>query len=470
MTDTPDKKESFFTRIAAKSRRIADYMANGVWSDPRRDWRINIIRILNLSINSFLNRDIQTQACAMTYRTMLAVVPALALLIGIGRGFNIQQALQDELYSMFPAQKTAISYAMNFVESYLSQTSEGIFLGVGIVFLLWTLISLLGNVEDTFNYIWGQKSGRSIWRKITDYTALLLILPVLMICASGISLMLSSTLESFFNFKFLTPVISVLLESLQCLVTFLFFTAAYMLIPNARVKFRNAFASGCIAGIAFLVLQWLFVTGTLYVTRYNAIYGSFAFIPLLLLWTQLAWVICLAGAVICYSSQNVFAFSLATEAGSISNRYLDMVTVAIAAVVTRRFIDNDRPATARDIMNIYDIPARLVTDITDRLCTAGVCNRVLISGEKDVFGYQLAVDPAALTVKNLHDRLYNLGTSGFISGFDTRFPRILDLFGKLGAAFDSVAATVHVGDIYFDKDAKPVNDITSTQITNQSEK
>ncbi len=178
-------------RLISRCMNLWTYLNTGIWSDPRRKWWINVLRTLNLSVNSFLNRDIQTQACAMTYRTMLAVVPALALLLAIGRGFGIQSVFQEELYRLFPAQKVAISYAMNFVDSYLSQASEGIFLGVGIVFLLYTLISLLGNVEDTFNLIWGQKTGRSIWRKISDYTAMLLILPVLMLCASGISLLLS---------------------------------------------------------------------------------------------------------------------------------------------------------------------------------------------------------------------------------------------------------------------------------------
>ena len=161
----------------------------------------------------------------MTYRTMLAIVPALALMLAIARGFGIQNILQQELYRLFPAQRVAIQYAMNFVDSYLAQTSEGIFVGVGIVFLLYTLISLISNVEDSFNLIWGQKAGRSIWRKLSDYTAMLLILPVLMLCASGISILLSSTLNTLFNFSFMTPVISAALEGASMLMTFLFFTA-----------------------------------------------------------------------------------------------------------------------------------------------------------------------------------------------------------------------------------------------------
>ena len=445
-----EQKTSRIQKLIDKSISLYNYLTTGIWSDPRRTWWLNALRTGNLSINSFLNRDIQSQACALTYRTMLAVVPALALLLAIGRGFGMQDALQDELYKLFPAQHVAISYSMNFIDSYLKQSSEGVFVGVGIVFLLWTLISLLSSVEDTFNLIWGQKSGRSIWRKLSDYTAMLLILPELMICASGISLLMSSTLNAIFHFEFMTPVISALLEGAQCLMTILFFTAVYMLIPNTKVKFKNAFISGCLSGIGFLVLQWLFVTGTLYVTRYNAIYGSFAFIPLLLLWMQLAWVICLAGAVICYSSQNVFAFSLDREVETISNRYRDKVTVAVSAAIAYRFVNRLGPATARDLMDNFELPARLVTNITDRLCAAGICNRVLIPGEKEVYGFQLAIDPSQLSVGELRRELYNLGTSDFISDFNRNFPKVNEVFTRLDKALSDVADTVPLSSLIDD--------------------
>lgn len=447
MENKTEEKSTWFARMSDRFTETWNFVTTGVWSDPRRNWWINIVRTVNLSVSSFLNRDIQTQACAMTYRTLLAIVPALALLLAIGRGFNMQTVLQDELYHLFPAQHVAINYAMNFVDSYLSQTSEGIILGVGIAVLLWTLISLLGNVEDTFNFIWGQKTSRTIWRKISDYTAMLLILPVLMLCASGISILLSSSLRAIFHFSFMTPVISLILEGVQLLMTFLFFTAVYMLIPNTKVKFGNAFISGTIAGCGFLVLQWLFVTGTLYVTRYNAIYGSFAFVPLLLLWIQLVWVICLAGAVICYSSQNVFAFNLEREVAAISQRYDGEVTVAIAAIIARRFVDGRPATTARDIMDTYGIPARLVTGITDRLVSAGIINRVLIPGEKEVFGFQLALNPSSLTLAALTRRLYNLGTTDFICDFDRQFPEINRVFAKMGEAMHNAGAQILVADL-----------------------
>ena len=446
MTD-PQTTQDPKPTITQRAQALFTYLSSGIWSDPRRTWWMNALRTLNLSVNSFLNRDIQTQACAMTYRTMLAVVPALALLIAIGRGFGIQNVIQEELFKLFPAQRLAIQYSTGFVERYLEQASEGVFVGVGIVFLLYTLISLLSNVEDTFNYIWGQKEGRTIWRKLSDYTATMLILPVLMICASGMNLLLSSTLNSIFHFQFMTPVISVMLELASWVMMWLFFTAAYMLIPNTKVNFKNAFVSGIFAGTGFMILQWLFVTGTLYVTKYNAIYGSFAFLPLLLLWLQLVWVITLAGAVICYSSQNVFAFNLEREVNAISSQYHAKVTLAIISIITTRFVNGEQVATAHDFLDYYDLPARLVTSITDRLCAVGIINRVLVENHKDLYGFQLAVDPATFTIESLTQTLYTEGIDDFIPKFEERFPGVLPVFDQLEGVFRNASKEMLIKDI-----------------------
>lgn len=416
-------KPGFFQRVTGWVISRWDYVSGGVWSDPRQKWWISVLRTANLSVRSFMNRDIQTQACAMTFRTMLAVVPALALIVAIGRGFGFQEVLQQELFQFFPAQRTAIRYMLEFVDSYLSQASEGIFVGVGIVFLLYTLISLLMNVEDTFNLIWGQKNGRSLWRKLSDYTAVLLILPVLMICASGLNLMISSTIESFFHFSFMTPIISAVFEGASWIMTWLFFAAAYLMIPNAKVKFGNAIIAGVLAGTGFLILQWLFVTGTLYVTKYNAIYGSFAFLPLLLLWLQLVWMIVLAGAVICYSSQNVFTFSFDRQVSNISQSYSNKVMLAIASVFAHRFAEGKPVVTAHELIENYSMPARLVSTVTDRLCEAKVINRVVID-QSDNYGFQLAMEPSKLSVAVFFRLNYAIGSSDFIPDFEKNFPGI----------------------------------------------
>lgn len=446
-----DSSPSRLARITGKAIRIWNYVSSGVWSDRRQNWGVSVVKTVNLSVRSFMNANLQSQACAMTYRTLLAVVPAMALLFAIGRGFNIQNMLVEELIHIFPAQSSAIHASTAFVDNYLSQTSEGLFVGVGVVFLLWTLISLLMNVEDTFNLVWGVKEGRGIWRKITDYTAMLIILPVLLICSGGITLLVSNTLQTLLHWEFMTPLISGIMEVASWILTWLFFTLAYVVIPNTRVRFLNALPAGGIAAAGFLVLQWLFVTGQLYVSRYNAIYGSFSFLPLLLIWLQLVWVITLAGAVICYSSQNIFQFNFANEVSKISLSYRRRVVLAIAAVVVRRFDENKPPVTLSDLIAGYGIPARLAADALDRLERSGVVRRVIIDERKDIIGYQPGLPIDQLSVATVYARLDSVGASDFIPDFGLHFRSVARSYDNIIAAMRRAGADTLIRDLKIDQ-------------------
>ncbi|MCH5219653.1 MAG: YihY/virulence factor BrkB family protein [Muribaculaceae bacterium] len=437
----------FFSRTYSKVVSWWDYFNRGVWREPQSNWRVNTVKTLSLSVQSFLNTDLQSRACAMAFRTMLALVPALALLFAIGRGFGFQAILEDELYGLFPGQRDAIAQSLKYVDSYLNTASEGVFVGVGLVFLLWTLISLISNVEGEFNAIWGIKTGRSIWSQITDYTAMLLILPVLMICASGLTLFLSSALQAVFHFSFMTPLITWVLKVVSWMFMWLFFAAAYALIPNTKVKFSNAMIAGIFAGSGFMILQWLFVTGQIYVTRYNAIYGSFAFFPLLLLWLQLTWIVCLCGAVLCYSSQNIFQFSFSAEIDSISPDYRRRVMVAITAIIVQCFVKQKPLPTRQSISRTYGIPIRLVGEIIDQLLAAGVVIRVVVDASNEVYGYAPAVDPEEITLGFLFAKICQQGRNNFIPGFDKAFTGVDSAINALDTSVSGQADTILLKDM-----------------------
>lgn len=439
-------------RLMDSAQRAWLYWTDGIWQDSRTSFKVNFLKALNISIYSFLNKDLQNKACALTYRTTLAIVPALAMLFAIGRGFGFQKIIKEELFKMFPAQGSFIEYALRFVDGYLGQSSEGIFVGVGLLFLLWTLISLISNVEDTFNNIWGVTQGRSFWRKITDYTAMLLILPVLMICGGGINVFMSSTLQSLFDFEFMTPVIGCLFELASWVFTWLFFAGVFILIPNTRVKIPNALLAGMITGTAFMILQWLFVSGQLYVTKYNAIYGSFAFLPLMLLWAQLTWMIVLCGALICYSSQNIFLYAFSTQVKDISHAYSRKVTMAVATLIVQRFQASQPPLTRHEITAMTDIPPKLLTYVLGNLMRAGIINRVAVDLKKELYGYQPAVDPSILTVGYVRRSLNNLGRDNFIPDFNLRFKDVVTTVSRLDANFDKEASGILLGSLNISPD------------------
>lgn len=417
---------SRFNRLKDRITHNIAYCVDGVWNDTRNTFKVNLIKTLNLSVKSFFNGDIQSRACAMTYRTMLAIVPALALLFAIGKGFGLQDLLREEVVGSLPSQATAFNSIFNYVESYLDQSSsQGIFLGIGIVLLLWTLISLLSAAENSFNSIWGVKEGRSIWRKTTDYLAIFLILPVLMICASGITVFVTTVADKLFSASWVTSTISLLLDAASLLMIWMFFTGVYMLIPNTKVRFKNAFIAGILAGTAFLVLQWLFITGQVYVSKYNAIYGSVAFIPLLLIWMQLVWVITLAGAIVCYASQNIFQFNFSKEISSISLDYRIKIIVSVATVIVKRFESEESPLSDEEIARDYALPSSLVTKAVNLLIDAKVVMKVVLDPKSERYGLVPAIDPARLTVAEVISRIRHTGSSDFIPGFQRRFHTVV---------------------------------------------
>ena len=274
-------------------------------------------KILRHIYDKYLEVDLMQIACALTHRTLLAIVPVMAMMFAIARGFNVQNFLQEQLVEHFRSQQDAINYAVSFVDSYLKHATDGVLIGVGIVALILTLYFLLDAVERSFNKIWNCDE-RSYTRKFSDYTAIMFWVPVLMIAGFGISVWINSGIRAFFDL----PAISTFLRYLFIVVNFLIewavFTLLMMYMPNTMVRFRYAFISGFLCSVAFDVLQYVF-EWSIYVSSYHAVYGSFAYLPLFLLWVQFSWLICLVGAQIAHSAQIYFAEKEANQTELSSN-------------------------------------------------------------------------------------------------------------------------------------------------------
>lgn len=410
----------FFSKIAS----FASYCANGVWQDTRNKFSVKVVKAANLSVRSFLDRDLQTKSMALTFSTVLAIVPAFALLFAIGRGFGFQKLLEDQLFMSFPAQKNFITFALQFVDSYLTEASQGVFVGIGLIFLLYTLISLLSDIETAFNQIWDIKRDRSIYQKITDYIAICLLVPILMICSSGISIFMSTSLQSSTHLSFLTPLVNVGLEASPFILLWLAFAISFCLIPNTRVKFKYAIVSGAICAVMFQILQMLFVSGQIYVSKYNAIYGSFAFLPLLLIWLQFSWIIVLFGCVLSYSLQNVFAFNFLDNAVPPSASLERNATIILMAAIAKRFHNELPPLTRPELSFTYNIPIRMVNRICDKLLKAGLVN--LVMKDQDSIAIAPAVDTEEITIGSLLRKIDKEGNSNFIPRFYSTYHSTLD--------------------------------------------
>ncbi len=433
---------SFFARLILGVKKVWQFISVDIWHVTEYKLHIHLLKTVNLSVRCFLNEKLQEKSASLTFNTVLAIVPMLAMLFAICRGFGFQDMLQSQLFDYFPAQRDALEWALGFVDQYISHMGSGLFVGVGVAFLLWTLISLFSNIEKAFNDIWDVREGRSFYRKIIDYTSLFLILPVLMVVSSGFSIFMSTMLNSSILFDFMSPVLKWVIRLAPYLLTSLIFTGIYMIFPNTKVKFKYALISGLICGTAFQIFQYLYISGQMGVTKYNAIYGSFAFLPLLLIWLQFSWLICLFGAVLSYSLQNVVNFNFEKEINNISRRYADYILLVVATVVVHRFRDALPPLTKNQISARHAIPIQLVEHSIDKLEQMGIVSQTP-SGEERVPAYQPAMDINRLTVGSLMRMVDRHGKEGFITDlqplFSAEWNALVDTRRLMEEAGDEVA-------------------------------
>ena len=240
----------------------------------------------------------------------------------------------------------------------------------------------------------------------------------------------------------MTPVVSVALDLASVLLIWFFFTGVYMLIPNTKVKFKNAFPAGIMAGIAFQVLQWLFVSGQIYVSKYNAIYGGFAFLPLLLIWLQLVWLFTLSGALICYAAQSVTDYALESDVFGISFNYRTRIGLGILAVVNRRYQEGLKPLTAVDMQKTFTIPLRLISLLLQEMEDLKLVCRVLPTSNPELIAYQPAKDLSALTVGQVMTAFRRHGTHDFVKEFDNEFASLNEMLNTLELNDENAASTL----------------------------
>lgn len=268
---------------------------------------------LYLTVRFFTEKRVMTQASALTYSTLLAIVPIFAVVFAIARGFGYNKYIEMWFRELLSSQPQVADVMVGFVNSYLVHTKSGIFLGVGLIFMLYTVLMLVNNVEETFNKIWQVNNSRPIIRSFANYLATFFLFPIIIVVSTGLSIFMETVADSMVDFTLLGPVIHKLLNFSPYMLMSLLFVLLYVYMPNTEVRFSCAIVPGILAGIAMQVLQIVYIHSQIWVTGYNAIYGSFAALPLFMLWVQISWTICLFGAQLTYTNQNLNRFGINLE-------------------------------------------------------------------------------------------------------------------------------------------------------------
>lgn len=396
-------------------RHLIEFFKVGIWHVRRNEvspWKYfvyGVIKKVLLAIECATAKRMVASASALTYSTLLAIVPIMAVVFAIARGFGYNKYIEEWFRDALTSQPQVADVIIGFVNSYLVHTKSGVFLGIGLLFMLWTVIMLINNIEQTFNYIWQVKKPRSVFRTITDYMAMFLLVPIIIVVTSGLSIFVATLLDNIEGYALLGPVIRFMIDLMPYIFMSAIFIALYLFMPNTKVKLGCVIVPGILAGVAMQGLQFVYIHSQIWVSSYNAIYGSFAALPLFMLWVQISWTICLFGAELCYTNQNLEDYAFRAKTEDISHRYRMMLSVMLASIICKRFEDGGRPYTALELKLQTGIPVRIVNDLLYELMRVNVITEVSTDEKGDESRYQPAESTSRLSVGVLVDRLESQG-------------------------------------------------------------
>lgn len=341
-----------------------------------RAFVIKCLRVVIASARGFTQDNCSFRAAALTLCTLLSVVPVLALAFGIAQGFGLEEAIEKQLAEQLQGQEEVAKWITNFAYSFLHTTKGGLIAGIGFAALLLTVVKLLRDIEISFNVIWKTKEQRNIPRTISDYLAIIIIAPILLITSSSLTVAVTKEVGSFGNqmiiFGYISPVLLSLLKLLPYCVIWALFTFIYMSMPNTKVNFSSGLLGGVIAGTIFQVFQWAYISFQVGVSKYNAIYGSFAALPLFIVWLQTSWLIVLFGAEISYAHQNSENLEFSPDAAKISHSFRILLALNICHMIIKKFQAGERSCNLRHISRTMQIPASLAKNIVQELLEAGL--------------------------------------------------------------------------------------------------
>lgn len=372
------------------------------WKNPVKRTLVRIYKLIFYMVRGMLNHGTLIRSAAMTYYTITSLVPIVAVAFALVKGFGLADTLVGSLYGLFPQYPEVIDYVVSFAENALARTQGGLMASVALLMLFWSVIQLFSAIESAFNNIWEVKTTRSIARQWSDYLAVTLIVPILWIVAYATGSHLEDVLRDTWYFNLLSRLLSMLFM-------WLMFTLLYLIIPNAKVKFTSALTAGIVAGTIFLLFQWGYVYLQKSMTSYNAIYGSFAALPLFLLWVQVSWQILLIGGELSFAFQNITRFGEEHEWQRISYDQRRKVMLATMLIIVRHFQSRGGALSAAEIRRELNLPTRIINDVLFQLTKAGQLIDARKNEDEREASYAPAYDIAQMSIYGVLSAVENHG-------------------------------------------------------------
>jgi len=370
-------------------------------------------RILYLVGKGYVKDAIPIKAAALTYYTVLSVVPLLALAFGIAKGFGLQDSMRGEIIKQFHNQQQVMLWVLDIANNALLNTSGGILAGIGVIMLFYTVTNLFTYIEKIFNSIWKVDQNRPWYRKITDYMTIIIFFPLLFFAASSATVIANTTLSDILTkhqiLEGLHPLITFIVKLLPFLLMFIVATATFLVMPNTKVKYRFAMGAGAITAVALQLVQVLYIQSQMGISKLNTLYGSFAAVPLLMIWIQMSWMIVLLGALMAYYFQNITRHEFEFDVQNVSTKQKKRIALLIMHLLVKDFIAGNKPRTPQEVSSALSVPIRSVRDSLINLNNASLVTEIY-DERIDNFRYQPALDINKLSLAFVLDRLDSVGS------------------------------------------------------------
>jgi membrane protein len=431
--------------LKRESRELKRHFSEGIWMRNAKDtpliirlWR-GVSRLLYLVVFGFLKDQCIIRAAALTFTTILSIVPFLAVAFSISKGFGLQNT--DFIRTLILKLTTGRVEVADKIIEYIDRTNVQALGWVGVATLLFTVLSLVGTIEKAFNTIWGVTKGRSAWRKIADFFPVILICPMVLLIASSFNLSLQQQ-------QIVTGLLSVqaigLLEAFFLKITpyvliAMAFAFMYVFIPFTKVRLTSAAIGGIVGGVLWQTAQWFYIHWQIGAAKYNAIYGSFAQLPLLLMWIYISWLVVLLGSEVSYAWQNLNSFVKQRYFGEATPLERQKIAVLMMTVLAKRFHDAAPLPSVEELSDALMAPATLVSDIFRLLQRAGY------TVPTEVTGHEVYAPARALDAVRVLDiiKVVNMDADDRIfRAFAKKFAFIDGLFSQLGK--DSMASRANL--------------------------
>ena len=392
-------------------QKLKIFFKEEIWSHDltsksrRKTFLIRQSRVYILAFKGFFEDRAAVSAAALTYFTMLSIVPVFAIAFAIARNFGFEDMLHSFINNNMQEQEEVMTWVTSMVDKLLSETKEGVIAGIGGVILFWSVIQVLNNIEASFNDIWQIRKARSPLRKFSDYLAIMVLTPFAIGLSGSFLVKMQTTAEELELFK---PLMLTLMKAVPYLSMWLLFTMVYIVMPNTKVKFKNALVAGIIAGTVAIIFQSLYQNLQIGVMRWGTLYGTIAFIPLFLMWLQITWLIVLIGAELSFAYQNIENYEFEENALKLSHNNKRILTLLISYQVIKNFEEGDDPWSTESLSHRLGIPIRLVNELVFQLVEAGILSELAADNPKDR-SYQPAVDINKITVEFIYSQIESTG-------------------------------------------------------------